>query len=253
VSLLIETNLKTILGKIPHNTIVTSKWLKENGVSRQLLMKYKNSNWLEKISNGAFVKLGDKYDLNGAIYALQSQLNLSIHVGGISALNNHYGIMQNVPFNRKTQLFGYRGEKLPKWFKLLYENDTELTCTTFLPEDLGLVKIKTGDFEIKVSSLERAVLEMIYLCPEKFTLNEAYQIMEMITVAKPKEFQKLLEASNSVKVNRLFLYMAEKVNHPWFKRLDISKIKLGKGIREITKGGKYNSKYNIIIGNIEEI
>jgi len=56
-----------------------------------------------------------------------------------------------------------------------------------------------------------------------------------------------------VKVNRLFLYMVEKVNHPWLKRLDISKIKLGKGIRKIIKGGRYDSSYNIIIGNIEEI
>ena len=42
-------------------------------------------------------------------------------------------------------------------------------------------------------------------------------------------------------------------NFNWFKRLNLTKINLGKGVREITKGGKHNKKYNIIIGDIEEI
>jgi hypothetical protein len=63
----------------------------------------------------------------------------------------------------------------------------------------------------------------------------------------------LLEKCNSVKVKRLFLYFAELSNHSWFKRLDLSKIDLGKGVREVTKGGKYNQKYNIIIGDVKEI
>ena len=94
---------------------------------------------------------------------------------------------------------------------------------------------------------------MLYLVPEKITLNEAYQIIETITTVKPKEFEILLEECSSVKVKRLFLYMAEEVNFNWFKRLNLTKINLGKGVREITKGGKHNKKYNIIIGDIEEI
>ncbi len=47
--------------------------------------------------------------------------------------------------------------------------------------------------------------------------------------------------------------MAEKVGFNWFNRLDLSKINLEKGVRKITKGGKHEKKYNIIIGDIEEI
>ena len=84
-------------------------------------------------------------------------------------------------------------------------------------------------------------------------INEAYQIIELLISVKPKEFQKLLENCTSVKVKRLFLYLVELSSHSWFKKLDISKINLGKGVREITKGGKYDQKYNIIIGNVKEI
>ena len=94
---------------------------------------------------------------------------------------------------------------------------------------------------------------MIYLVPDNITPNEAYQIVELLTTVKPKEFQKLLENCSSIKVKRLFLYLADTISHPWFKKLDISKIKLGNGVREITTGGKYNAKYSIIIDNIEKI
>jgi len=43
------------------------------------------------------------------------------------------------------------------------------------------------------------------------------------------------------------LYMADHHNHPWFKRLDLSSIPLGKGKREIIKGEKLDKTYNIVV------
>lgn len=248
-----ETNLKQLLSNTPANIILTSKYLAKLGFSYDLQKRYERSGWLERLYEGAYSKLGEKVELSGSIYALQEQLNLSIHLAGISALNDYYNIRHNVSFKRKQQLMGTRGEKLPKWFTSIYADNTELNLTTFLPEKLGLVEQNTGDFSIKIPTLERAVLEMLYFIPEKVTLNEGYQIIESLTTIKPKEFQMLLENCTSVKVKRLFLYMAEKVGFNWFNRLDLSKIDLGKGAREITKGGKHDRKYNIIIGDIEEI
>lgn len=253
MGLLNDTNLKSLIGKVPHNALVTTKWLEQQGFPRQLLSKYTKNNWLKKLTNGVFVKIGDEPSINGAIYALQKQLDLSIHIGGITALNEYYNKMHNIPFNRKQQFFGYRGEKLPKWFITLYGENSELNRTTFLPRDIGYKEQSYDKFSIKIPSLERSVLEMLYLVPAKVTLNEAYQVIETLSLVKPKEFQMLLEKCSSIKVKRLFLYMAEKVNYNWFNRLDLTKIDLGKGVREITKGGKHNKKYNIIIGDIEEI
>lgn len=248
-----RTNLKQLLTLIPNNIIITSKYLTTLGFSRDLQKRYERNNWLKRLSQGAYLKLDNKSSLNGAIFALQNQLNLSIHIAANTALNDFYGITHNIVFDSKRQLFGYRGEKLPKWFKNLYSNDIDFNCTTFLPNNLGMTDYNVGDFSIKIPTIERATLEMLYLVPEKVTINEAYQIIELLTVVKPKEFQKLLENCSSIKVKRLFLYIAEKIGHSWVKRLDLTKINLGKGVREITKGGSYNSKYNIIIGNIEEI
>ena len=247
-----ETNLKQILKRIPNNAIVTTKWLQENGVSRQLLLKYKKNSWLNMLTNGAFTKLSDKADLDGAIYAMQSQLGLSIHIGGITALSEKHGKAHNIAFNREKQIFGYRDEKLPKWFKSLYGKDCKLNATTFLPRELGLTVFDNNNFKTQISTPERAVLEMLYCVPNKVTVNEAYQVMELLVSLKPTDMQELLENCSSIKVKRLFLYMSERAGHTWLKRLDFSKIDLGKGVREIVKGGTLDKKYNIIIGSIEE-
>ena len=248
-----ETNLKQLLAKAPRNTVLTAKYLTELGFSHDVLKGYERNGWLKRISQGAYKILEDNIEFNGAINALQEQLGLSIHLGGITALNDQYKIMHNIPFERKSQLFGYRGEKLPKWFDILYQNNIEFNRTTFLPKDIGFVEQNNGSYKTKISSLERAILEMLYLVPEKVTINEAYQLIESLTTVKPKEFQTLLEQCTSVKVKRLFFYIVETIGHSWFKRFDLSKIDLGKGVREITKGGKHNKKYNIIIGDIGQI
>lgn len=59
--------------------------------------------------------------------------------------------------------------------------------------------------------------------------------------------QTLLSQCKSVKVKRLFLYMAEKSNHQWFQFLKTDEINIGTGNRMVTEKGVYISKYLISI------
>lgn len=88
------------------------------GISRSLRNAYKKNGWLKSIGNGAYSKLNDKVEMNGAIYALQEQLGLSFHIGGISALSLQ-GINHNIAFNRKIFIYGYRGENIPSWLTII--------------------------------------------------------------------------------------------------------------------------------------
>jgi hypothetical protein len=54
-------------------------------------------------------------------------------------------------------------------------------------------------------------------------------------------------ACNSIKVKRLFLYLAEGHGHPWFERLDLNALDLGKGNRSIVVGGRLDPKYQITV------
>jgi Transcriptional regulator, AbiEi antitoxin, Type IV TA system len=90
-------------------------------------------------------------------------------------------------------------------------------------------------------------MECLYLAPLKQELMECFELMEGLNNLPPKQVQTLLENCQSVKVKRLFLYMAEKADHSWFKQLDITKVDLGKGKRSIVKHGVLIDKYGIIV------
>jgi hypothetical protein len=102
-------------------------------------------------------------------------------------------------------------------------------------------------FNLLVSSPKRAFMECLYLSPKYYNPTDLYYVMEMLSLLRPNKVQELLEDCKSIKVKRLFLYMAEKTGHDWFKMFNRSKISLGSGKRAITKNGVYNSDYQITI------
>jgi hypothetical protein len=55
----------------------------------------------------------------------------------------------------------------------------------------------------------------------------------------------LLERCSSFKVKRVFLYLAEKLELPFFSKLKLDTIDLGSGKLVIVKGGYWNNKYQI--------
>jgi hypothetical protein len=69
--------------------------------------------------------------------------------------------------------------------------------------------------------------------------------MEGFTTLRPKLVSELLECCNSIKVKRLFLFLAEHYNHTWVR--SISKVDLGSGKRLVVKNGCFDRKYGITV------
>ncbi len=95
-------------------------------------------------------------------------------------------------------------------------------------------------------------MEQIHLTGSNDEMEHVLQLMEGLTTIRPKTAQELLENCRSAKVKRVFLWSAETAGHSWFKRLDLSRIDLGKGKRQLYKGGKLNRKYGITVPEREE-
>jgi len=246
-------NIKDVLKVHPEGAVATARGLLRMGVSRETQRSLVRSGWLKRMGSGAYSVLDQAPGLDGALYALQHDLKLSIHEGGFSALAARHGKAHNLVGNRPVQLFGVRGENTPTWFARGFGDLFSLHRASAFPPDLGIVDLDSGGFELKVSGPERAMMELLYLVPAVHTLREAYQIMELLDVAKPAIIQSLLESCGSVKVKRLFLYMAELAGHAWFRRLDLARVDLGTGDREIVKGGKLDRKYKIVIDDVKAI
>lgn len=66
--------------------------------------------------------------------------------------------------------------------------------------------------------------------------------MNPLQTLRPEVVQSLLEKCTSVKVKRVFLYLSEKIELPYFKKLNLKKIDMGKGIRQIASGNVQLSK-----------
>jgi hypothetical protein len=243
-----EAKLKNLLdGHVP-GTVYLASWLEKSGISRDLQKHYRKSGWLESVGTGALKRPGEEATWQGGLYALQTQGNLPVHAGALTALALQ-GYAHYVRLGEEAVfLFSPLNTSLPAWFRKRDWGRVIHPCkTSFLPPALALADSQVGAFSIKVSAPERAILECLHLSPETIDLVECYQIMEGLTTLRPKLVHSLLEQCSSVKVKRLFLYMAEKARHDWVKRLDTSKYNLGKGDRSIAKGGVYISRYNLIV------
>lgn len=240
--------INQLLQAQPYGSVFLSSWLVEHGYSHDLLRRYRESDWLTSIGAGAMVRRGEEVGYEGTIYSLQNQAGLKIHLGGRTALSllgrGHY-----LEFNtKKIFLFCPSGSKLPTWF-LNYDwgYRIEQINTSFLPPDIGLTTVEHNTFSINVSGPERAILESLYLTPRIHSFLESYELMDGLNNLRPNQVQTLLEHCISVKVKRLFLYMAEKANHKWLDYIETDKIDLGTGKRSLFKGGEYVPKYQITV------
>jgi len=243
--------LNKLLRNWPAGTVGTVPWLESHGIYQQLAHEYKKNGWIEQMGNGAYIKAGDRVSWQGAVNAIQDQLQMPIHIGGKSALElrgfEHFVTAGEGGF---LYLFSEDATKLPTWFKKgHWGRRIFFKSLKLLPSEpkLGLSKQSFGVFEVSISAPERAMLEVLELVPKYQSFEEARLLMEGLVGARAKMVQNLLEQCRSIRAKRLFLYLAEHCNHAWFKKLDPTRINLGHGKRVIVPGGKFDTKYQITV------
>ena len=233
----------------PSGAVLTSAWLKREGISSRLADYYASAGWLHRIGDGAFTARPDAPTWVGAVFGLQQQ-SKSFHPGGRTALELA-GLAHFLPVGAAypVYLFSRTTDRLPEWFKRLpLAGRVQHVSTNFLPQELGLREHREGELVVKVSAPERAALEFL----QRLSLDDAgYEhanlVFEGLGTLRPDVVQSLLEACTSVKVKRLFLHLAEKHAHPWFTQLDLTKVSLGSGKRVLFTGGRLDPKYLITV------
>lgn len=227
-----------------------ASYLKTLGITPELLYTYKRGRWITPLGRGAYMLSGDTVEWPGAVHALQTQLSLNVHVGGKTTLEiKGYAQYLSEKLNR-VFLYGEPGQKLPAWFKNFpWKPDIVFTATNLFPENCreGFSEFQEKEFSIRLSAPERAALEMLYHVPGKVDFDEAFLIVENLINLRPTVLQPLLEACTNIKVKRVFLYMAERHQHPWFSQLRRDTIDLGAGKRVIVKHGRLDSQYQITV------
>jgi hypothetical protein len=227
------------------------KWFNERGVPQNIAYGYYKSGSLEKIGPGIYPRKNEKLKWFGGVRLLQDELEKKIYVAGRSALELH-GHSHYVPVGEKRIVFltSYKKEKMPNWFsKIDFSCEFYFKNSVLFTQDVELAKYEfEKGLSVLISSRELAILEFINDLDLRYSFETAENYMNGLFGLRADVLQNLLENCSSVKVKRVFLFLAEKLNYDYFKKLDVSKIDLGKGKRQvILENGQFNQKYQITV------
>lgn len=247
-----RSKINQLLKKWPSGVVAVMPWLERQGAYQQLMHEYEKTAWVRRIGRGAYAREGEKkVEWTGGLYALQEQLGLPIHAGGKTALSvQGYGHFLPMGQGMTVTLFGLPNVKLPLWFKQ-YRWGVKLRYTTtnvFMSQSKrSFTQKDMGSYAVRLSTPERAMMEVLYEVPKRESYEEAKLLMGGLTTLRPRLVQALLEDCASVKVKRLFMVLAESCEHAWAKKLDLSQVEFGKGKRMLVKGGRLDSTYHITV------
>ena len=251
-----SSKVNQMLQNLVPGTVLTPLWLAGQGVSKDLARRYVASGWLERVERGAYMRTGDSVDWQGAVHTLQSQLGLTVHVAGLSALQlkglGHYLSMGE---EASVLLISDGSERLPAWFSGKdWGVEIVHRCTHLFDSSgsLPLATVEHKGFRIVVSPPERAAFEMLYCIGDNSAFDHARTVFEGLGALRPQEVQKLLASCRSVRVKRLFLWMAKDCGHPWLKYVDLDLVDIGSGKRVVYEGGELDGELLITVPRRKE-
>lgn len=242
------TKINSIQAEVLPGGVLTTSWMESKRISRTEQTKYVKSGWLVRLGKGVYRLSTSTPTLFGTLASLTAQQAFRYHIGASAALElqgySHY-VSMGKP---QVYLFTSLESRLPGWVKKTdWQMDVHESCSTVFAGQSGLTTIEVEGVSLALSSPERAIMECLLLFPEYYNLMDVYYLMESLTTLRSSVVTKLLEECSSVKVKRLFLYMAEKAGHPWFKRINLENVSFGSGPRSFAKGGVKIAKYNIVV------
>jgi hypothetical protein len=252
MSIEIKTKIQLLHQAWPPNAILTTKALKDKGFSDQLIQKYCRSGWLKRLGVGAFVRQNDTPTWQGAFFSIQNDLKKLIHLGGITALELH-GLAHNLERSPEKIIYLYNTSSgkitLPGWFNSYFNHNRKFSYTQcyLFNKEVGLGSQPIEGLKIILSEPERAILELLYLVPKFISVEDAANLVDNLQTIRPDIMQDLLEACRHILVKRLFLCLADLCQLPILTHLKINRIELGSGDRTINPGGKYFSKYGLVM------
>lgn len=279
-------HLNRLLAKLPPGLLVDSGWLQAQGLSRSRVHDYVRLGWLERLmprvyrrppSVGPTSQVADDFTAppspttvrwDVAIVSAQRLTEDPFHVGGATALDL-LGLSHFLDLGRKTRVCIYDARRTaPKWLmKLTLDVPLRLNRRRlFRNDDLGVewrrLELGTGrvgssvdqptpvdswDHFLRMAGAERAALELMEEVGTNVGFHSADKVFEGLANLRPALLTRLLQQCGSVKAKRLFLFYADRHRHAWFKRVEPDSVDLGRGKRQIAKGGRLHPKYQITV------
>ncbi|GGX88692.1 hypothetical protein GCM10007160_15210 [Litchfieldella qijiaojingensis] len=240
---------------LPLEMVATKQWLLDQGLNLHFVDNAVRSGTLQPLAAGVYALLEAKVSWQGVIASLQRMSEQPVHVGGLTAINLA-GLGQYLSRGSEPRIQLYSADPLPRWLtrvpvkaKFVWHGTRRLWPETVM-NDTRLLREDTwreGLPPVYFSCPEKATLEALMEVPKAMSFEHADELMQGLHNLSPRKLDTLLTACNNVKVKRLFLWLAERQGHAWFKRLKPEDYDIGSGKRVVAEGGRLNKKWHITV------
>ncbi len=207
--------IKTLQTKLPRGAPLGTATLAGLGISSALAHEYVKAGWLEKLGRGVFMFAGDELQRNETLAFLEPRIP-GLHVAAKTALAWH-GFRHKVAVTETTILWGDRRTELPSWFQDRFpaRYSSSRLFDDELPTGTGIALMPEFPNGPRVSSPERALLEMLSEVGVYQELVEARAIMENVRQLRSRQLRLLLSHCRMVKAVRLCVAWAREFDLPW--------------------------------------
>lgn len=250
---------------VPLGLVAARPWLLNQGVERHTLDNWVKSNQLVPVARSVFKRPDTELTWQGVACSLQ-HMGLALAPGGLTSLTLQ-GMAHYVSQNEQNKIHLYGPDQLPSWLNQVLPDvtfdhhkglDLDTGCRDadpsfhYVPWRMQFMEYGNAKQTLQISSPELAMLEVLLDVPLHLSLEHASELMQGLPTLSPQRITRLLEHCESIKVKRLFLWLAEHNHSPWLKRIDLEKFSinggtLGSGKRMIVKGGKLDPTYLITV------
>ena len=198
-----------VMKLVPYGLLATRTWLMEQGLARHSIDNLLKSGQLKAIARGVFTRSDSSLKWEGAVSSLQ-RMGSDLTVGGLSALELQ-GFAHYLPLSGEATIHLYGRMKLPEWASRLRVG------ARFVAHNAGRLfapsSAKSGDdftvdrpwgdqsWTLRVSTPERAVLELLQDVPSGVSFEHAEQLMQGLATLSPRRLESLLAQRAASKPN----------------------------------------------------
>ena len=209
--------MQRLLEALPRGEPVETSTLAEHGVSPQLASYLAKRGWLQHLSRGVYLLVGDQPSRDGCLSYLARRIP-GFHVGGKTALAWR-GVRHNLVAHEQLELWGDPPARLPVWLTERYPSRYQTThlFDVGLPSRFGQQPLPEKPEGSLVSVPERALLEMLSNVGKQQSVEEARHLAESLHNLRPEVLDTLLSHCTRIKVVRLARQFADEIELPWAK------------------------------------
>jgi hypothetical protein len=209
-----RTPIQRLLHAVPRGTPLDLEALKAHGIEAKAASAYARRGWLVRVGQGVYALPGEEVSALSAARLLQRHVE-GLHVGAKSALALH-GMRHQIGVQATLVLWADRRFALPRWFTARFPT-RGVFARLFDPlaPELARKTLTTppGVLEgTRVSTPERAALEMLYEVGTHESIEDARNVFESLRNLRVGIVGELLEVCGSVKAARLFLTWSREMN-----------------------------------------